>query len=351
MEHCFCLTLLENHQGRQMERLLKAPSQSDMQRWLAAFPNPDDPTNQQEEVVYEDWDCPQVTCVEQYEATQADELNLERTEIINVIRKSNGWYEGIRLSDGQKGWFPEANVLEITNEHVRRRNLRERYRTTTSGRAVAESNREGQLLLLMQAARCPTDELSLTNCAVVNEKDFSSGQHLTIKTTPTMKFVFTVKTHPSVVPGSIAFSLPQRKWAGLSLNQDVEVAVYNFDPSRQYVGTMTVEIDFLQKKSIDSNPYDSDKMAIEFIQYFTAQAFSMGQQLVFSYCDKLFGLVIKDIEAMDPSILRGEQGSSKKQKIEIGLLHGNSQASQKQKALGSLSSTLTGTLSAWALEA
>ena len=26
-EHCFTLTLLENHQGRLMERLLKAPSQ------------------------------------------------------------------------------------------------------------------------------------------------------------------------------------------------------------------------------------------------------------------------------------------------------------------------------------
>uniref|UniRef100_A0A672LYB9 Vesicle-fusing ATPase n=1 Tax=Sinocyclocheilus grahami TaxID=75366 RepID=A0A672LYB9_SINGR len=75
---------------------------------------------------------------------------------------------------------------------------------------------------LMQAARCPTDELSLTNCVVASEKDFKSGQHLTIKTTPTQKFVFTVKTHPSVVPGTIAFSLPQRKWAGLSLNQDVE---------------------------------------------------------------------------------------------------------------------------------
>ncbi|MED6271313.1 hypothetical protein CHARACLAT_019015 [Characodon lateralis] len=28
----------------------------------------------------------------------------------------------------------------------------------------------------MQAGRCPTDELSLTNCAVVSEKDLQSGQ-------------------------------------------------------------------------------------------------------------------------------------------------------------------------------
>lgn len=32
----------------------------------------------------------------------------------------------------------------------------------------------------MQAARCPTDELSLTNCAVVSEKDLQSGQWVVI---------------------------------------------------------------------------------------------------------------------------------------------------------------------------
>ncbi|KAJ8264648.1 hypothetical protein GJAV_G00152010 [Gymnothorax javanicus] len=177
----------------------------------------------------------------------------------------------------------------------------------------------------MQAARCPTDELSLTNCAVVNEKDLQSGQHVIVKTTPPHKFVFTLRTHPSVVPGSIAFSLPQRKWAGLSIGQEVEVATYNFDKSKQCVGTMTVEIDFLQKKSVDSSPYDSEKMAKEFIQHFNNQSFSVGQQLVFSFCDKLFGLLVKDIEAMDPSILKGESASGKKHKIDIGLLLGNSQ--------------------------
>nr|XP_046224807.1 vesicle-fusing ATPase isoform X2 [Oncorhynchus gorbuscha] len=88
---------------------------------------------------------------------------------------------------------------------------------------------------------------------------------------------------------------------------------------------MIVEIDFLQKKSVDSSPYDSDKMAAEFIQHFNSQAFSVGQQLVFSFCEKLFGLLIKDIEAMDPSILKGNAGAGKKHNIDIGLLLGNSQ--------------------------
>ncbi|KAG7257785.1 hypothetical protein CRUP_013483, partial [Coryphaenoides rupestris] len=137
-ELCFTLTLLENHQGRLMERLLKAPSQSDMHRWLGAFPKPGNPDRNEEEVIYEDWDCPQVQCVEPYVALQTDELTLEPPEIINVLRKINeGWYEGSRLSDGQKGWFPVGSVVEITNEHVRRRNLRERYRVMQAATQVA----------------------------------------------------------------------------------------------------------------------------------------------------------------------------------------------------------------------
>lgn len=38
-------------------------------------------------------------------------------------------------------------------------------------------------------------------------------------------------------------------------------------------------------------------------------------QLVFSFCDKMFGVMIKDIEAMDASILKGEPASGKKQKV------------------------------------
>uniref|UniRef100_A0A8C9WB71 Vesicle-fusing ATPase n=1 Tax=Scleropages formosus TaxID=113540 RepID=A0A8C9WB71_SCLFO len=181
------------------------------------------------------------------------------------------------------------------------------------------------ILATMHAARCPSDELSLTNCAVANEKDLPLGLHVIVKTTPTHKFVFTIKNHPSVVPGTIGFSLPQRKWAGLSIGQDIEVATYTFDKTKQCIGTMTLEVEFLQKKSVDSNPYDSDKMAGEFIQYFSSQAFSVGQQLVFSFCNKLFGLQVKDMEALDPSILKGEQRLGKKHKIEIGLLLGNSQ--------------------------
>ncbi|MXQ87267.1 hypothetical protein E5288_WYG007800 [Bos mutus] len=161
-------------------------------------------------------------------------------------------------------------------------------------------------------------------------------RHVIVRTSPNHRYTFTLRTHPSVVPGSIAFSLPQRKWAGLSIGQEIEVSLYTFDKAKQCIGTMTIEIDFLQKKSIDSNPYDTDKMAAEFIQQFNNQAFSVGQQLVFSFNEKLFGLLVKDIEAMDPSILKGEPATGKRQKIEIGLVVGNSQVAFEKAENSSL---------------
>ncbi|XP_066514623.1 ephexin-1 [Hoplias malabaricus] len=128
LENMFSLTLLENHQGNTCERLLKANTESDLHRWMAAFPSVS-VLPEKEEKVYEDWDCPQVQCVQIYVAKQADELSLEPCDIINIIRKTKeGWCEGVRLSDRAKGWFPQESVQEVTNEHQRRRNLREQYR-------------------------------------------------------------------------------------------------------------------------------------------------------------------------------------------------------------------------------
>ncbi|XP_032812857.1 vesicle-fusing ATPase [Petromyzon marinus] len=176
----------------------------------------------------------------------------------------------------------------------------------------------------MKAARCPTDELSITNCAVVHESDLKSI-HVAVITGPGQRYVFTLKSHHSVVPGTIAFSLPQRKWAGLSLGQDVQVEPFEFDKTKNSIGTMTIEVDFLQKKTADSNPYDSDKMATDFVGQFISQSFSVGQQLVFSFAGKLFGLIVKGIEAVDPNILKGDATSGKQNKILTGVSYQNTQ--------------------------
>ncbi|XP_051975303.1 rho guanine nucleotide exchange factor 15 [Xyrauchen texanus] len=137
LDHSFCLTLLENHRGNTCERLLKANTESDMHRWIAAFPSINEPLG--EEKIYEDWDCPQVQCISPYIAKQADELSLEPHDVINVLRKtSEGWNEGMRLSDRKRGWFPAENALEVTTDHQRRRNVREQYK-------IAQATNENSL--------------------------------------------------------------------------------------------------------------------------------------------------------------------------------------------------------------
>jgi hypothetical protein len=45
------------------------------------------------------------------------------------------------------------------------------------------------------------------------------------------------------------------------------------------------------------DPYDTDQMAREFLLQFSGQAFTVGQQLAFSFLDKkLLGLVVKSLE-------------------------------------------------------
>lgn len=119
-----------------------------MHRWMAAFPNPTNPDRDKEEVIYEDWgedrsdttacvwvrlisvvshtsvrvsDCPQVQCVEQYIAQQADELTLEPTEIVNVVRKTNeGKNAELFLYLSQRHRPEEWNKKHVRHSEARR---------------------------------------------------------------------------------------------------------------------------------------------------------------------------------------------------------------------------------------
>lgn len=115
-------------------------------------------------------DMSQVHCIKSYQAQEHDELTLEKADILQAktitcdgksLEKDlpdklsssfflnvdggdvcvscadvcltsyvflPGWVEGIRLSDGERGWFPKTYVEEITSRSARLRNLRENIR-------------------------------------------------------------------------------------------------------------------------------------------------------------------------------------------------------------------------------
>ncbi|CAK9815743.1 Vesicle-fusing ATPase 1 [Anthophora quadrimaculata] len=173
----------------------------------------------------------------------------------------------------------------------------------------------------MKAVRCPTDELSITNCAIINPDDFPDDvSHIEVTTAPNHHFVFTIKRHHEVPRGTVGFSLPQRKWATLSLNQEIEVQPYHFNPtsSTECLCTIVLEADFLQKKSITLEAYNTDEMAKDFLLQFSGQAFTVGQQLVFQFKDKkMLGLVVKSLEAADLSAISSGQNTVPK-KTQMG---------------------------------
>ena len=65
----------------------------------------------------------------QYEASQEDELSLEKGDLVNILRKlADGWFYGERTRDGKSGWFPSSYVQQVLNDHVRANNYRQRLR-------------------------------------------------------------------------------------------------------------------------------------------------------------------------------------------------------------------------------
>ncbi|RXG71356.1 Rho guanine nucleotide exchange factor 26, partial [Armadillidium vulgare] len=186
------MTMLQNHESKTVEMVLSCPFESDRSRWMEAVTprtsdNPD-------ERIYEEWDCPQasitlgvpvlhsadklggssgdnlwvpfhsadnmgsfalqlltnlflphqVQAIHAYTAQQPDELSLKISDVFNVLKKTpDGWYQGERLRDGARGWFPGNHTAEIASAHVRARNLRQRYRLLAiSGSFVDELKKE-----------------------------------------------------------------------------------------------------------------------------------------------------------------------------------------------------------------
>ncbi|XP_044801583.2 rho guanine nucleotide exchange factor 26 isoform X4 [Bubalus bubalis] len=107
--HLFTLTVLSNHANEKVEMLLGAETQSERARWITALGHssgkqPPDRTS-----------LTQVEIIRSFTAKQPDELSLQVADVVLIYQRvSDGWYEGERLRDGERGWFPMECAKEIT---------------------------------------------------------------------------------------------------------------------------------------------------------------------------------------------------------------------------------------------
>ncbi|KAM7055639.1 uncharacterized protein M8220_002389 isoform 2-T5 [Acridotheres tristis] len=131
-KNLFRLFLLQNNQGKRVEFLFRTETHSEKLRWISALAPP-----RGEPDLLECPDAPQVQCIKAYKARENDELALEKADIVMVMQNSNdGWIEGVKLSDRERGWFPSEHVENISSKHVRQKNLKEEQRVKNAKQQV-----------------------------------------------------------------------------------------------------------------------------------------------------------------------------------------------------------------------
>uniref|UniRef100_A0A146LHD2 Vesicle-fusing ATPase n=1 Tax=Lygus hesperus TaxID=30085 RepID=A0A146LHD2_LYGHE len=169
----------------------------------------------------------------------------------------------------------------------------------------------------LKAVKCPTDELSYTNCVYGSPMDFTQDiQYVEVFTSQNTSYVFKLATHPEVPKGALGFNYTGRKWAEVSVNQNLEVKPFHFSPTAtaQCLSSMTLEADyFLKKHANATETFDADKMAQQFHFQFTNYPFTVGQEIAFNYMDiekereKVLLLKIVSLEAADMTAIKAGQ--------------------------------------------
>ncbi|KAF1768202.1 hypothetical protein GCK72_000014 [Caenorhabditis remanei] len=192
---------------------------------------------------------------------------------------------------------------------------------------------------MFRVRKAPSEEHTLANYAYVNRSDFDAThiKHVCVNTGPARHYIFSIKNDPTIKPGEIAFGVPHRRWAVLSLDQEIRVTPFSF-PTSDYIGSIVLSADFNNKKNVTSEPLNADLMAREFSMQFSGQAFTKDMQMAFRFEDKeknkthTLSLVVKTIEQLDlmkaAAASNGEgapaDSSAKPKHIDAGQLMANS---------------------------
>ena len=142
-------------------------------------------------------------------------------------------------------------------------------------------------MIQMKAGKCPSEMLSLTNKVILNPQDverLQGANHILIASGQgeNQQHLFSVNSNEQMLAGYVGFSMPQRKWASVDVNQAISVSAHRPDSSK-LVSSVVIAIDFYNKKKITQDNYDTDQMAAEFLQQFPQQCFTVGQPLVFQF--------------------------------------------------------------------
>uniref|UniRef100_A0AAQ6AMM9 Rho guanine nucleotide exchange factor 26 n=1 Tax=Amphiprion ocellaris TaxID=80972 RepID=A0AAQ6AMM9_AMPOC len=117
--HLFRLCFYSNHSGEKVAMILGTELLNERARWTSALgQNVNNKKSQDRTNIM------QVEVIRTYTAKQPDELSLQVADVVLVSQTvEDGWYEGERLRDGERGWFLSECAEPITCQATIERNM------------------------------------------------------------------------------------------------------------------------------------------------------------------------------------------------------------------------------------
>ncbi|KAF7653744.1 hypothetical protein LDENG_00078620 [Lucifuga dentata] len=117
--HLFCLNFRSNHSGEKVPMILGTELLNERARWISALGQ-----NINNKKSLDRANVMQVEVTRTYTAKQPDELSLQVADVVLVSQTvEDGWYEGERLRDGERGWFLAECAEPITCQATIERNM------------------------------------------------------------------------------------------------------------------------------------------------------------------------------------------------------------------------------------
>ncbi|KAG7235044.1 hypothetical protein INR49_003409 [Caranx melampygus] len=117
--HLFCLRFRSNHSGEKVPMILGTELLNERARWISALGQSVNNNKSQDRI-----NAMQMEVIRTYTAKQPDELSLQVADVVLVSQTvEDGWCEGERLRDGERGWFLAECAEPITCPATIERNV------------------------------------------------------------------------------------------------------------------------------------------------------------------------------------------------------------------------------------
>ncbi|XP_037345048.2 rho guanine nucleotide exchange factor 26-like [Pungitius pungitius] len=117
--HLFRLCFRSNHSDEKVAMVLGTELLNERARWISALGQNVNNSKSQDRT-----NVMQVEVIRTYTAKQPDELSLQVADVVLVSQTvEDGWYEGERLRDGERGWFLTECAEPITCQATIERNM------------------------------------------------------------------------------------------------------------------------------------------------------------------------------------------------------------------------------------